>query len=117
MKRKYNPEHRSYLQQHKQCELCLKETPLEIHHIIPLVAGGRDVYRNWIAICPQCHRKLTPSSELACVAKEKIRNSPSNFWIKFFSDLEKSMDIWQTIEHVENLTLEQNTFDYKENER
>jgi len=114
MRRKYNPEHRKYLLQHQRCELCQVSGPLELHHIVPIVAGGRDVHRNWIAICPSCHRKLTPSSELIHVAKDRIRNGPGNFWIRFFNEVEKRMDVWDAIEFIEEQTLSQNTFNYKE---
>lgn len=50
------------------CERCLKPAPfirasdntpyLEVHHIIPLSAGGLDNLNNTIALCPNCHREL-----------------------------------------------------------
>lgn len=49
------------------CEDCKEPAPfvnkttnepfLEIHHIIPLSAGGADNPENTIALCPNCHRK------------------------------------------------------------
>jgi hypothetical protein len=50
------------------CQGCGKEAPfkrksdnspyLEVHHRIPLSAGGEDTVTNAIALCPNCHRKL-----------------------------------------------------------
>lgn len=49
------------------CECCKKEAPftrlrdgsnyLEVHHIVPLSAGGEDNVKNCIAVCPNCHRQ------------------------------------------------------------
>lgn len=48
------------------CESCTKPAPflrrgdgspyLEVHHRIPLAAGGEDTVENAIALCPNCHR-------------------------------------------------------------
>lgn len=49
------------------CELCGSPAPffkkngepyLEVHHIIPLAAGGADSINNVVALCPNCHRKM-----------------------------------------------------------
>lgn len=49
------------------CELCKKSAPfldpkgipfLEMHHIVPLSAGGEDTIENTVALCPNCHRKM-----------------------------------------------------------
>lgn len=49
------------------CELCKKGAPfldpkgnpfLEMHHIVPLTAGGEDSIENTVALCPNCHRKM-----------------------------------------------------------
>ena len=49
------------------CELCKKSAPfldpkgnpfLEMHHIVPLTAGGEDSIENTVALCPNCHRKM-----------------------------------------------------------
>lgn len=49
------------------CERCTLEAPflrrtdgspyLEVHHRIPLAAGGEDTVANAIALCPNCHRR------------------------------------------------------------
>lgn len=49
------------------CEMCKKIAPfkrkkdnspyLEVHHIVPLAAGGEDSLENVIALCPNCHRE------------------------------------------------------------
>lgn len=31
---------------------------LEVHHVIPLSAGGLDTPENMLALCPNCHRKI-----------------------------------------------------------
>lgn len=33
------------------------EPYLEVHHILPLAAGGKDTLDNVVAVCPNCHRK------------------------------------------------------------
>ena len=47
------------------CELCGQQAPfaradgtpfLEVHHIVPLSAGGSDTVDNTAALCPNCHR-------------------------------------------------------------
>ena len=48
------------------CEKCGKFAPflkddeatpfLEVHHIMPLSEGGKDIVKNAIALCPNCHR-------------------------------------------------------------
>ena len=49
------------------CETCLAPAPfqrassgmpyLEVHHMVPLAAGGFDTVENAVAVCPNCHRK------------------------------------------------------------
>lgn len=49
------------------CECCKKPAPfirksdntpyLEVHHTIPLAAGGDDTVKNAEALCPNCHRE------------------------------------------------------------
>lgn len=53
-----------YLLQHPLCEECLKEnriTPArEVHHIVALRDGGdRLNQENFMAVCRDCHRRLT----------------------------------------------------------
>jgi 5-methylcytosine-specific restriction protein A len=52
---------------HGLCQLCGLPAPfagrngrpyLEIHHIVPLAAGGLDTVENTVALCPNCHRKM-----------------------------------------------------------
>lgn len=50
------------------CERCGKDAPfrrksdgtqyLEVHHWVPLAAGGEDTVENAKAVCPNCHREL-----------------------------------------------------------
>jgi predicted HNH restriction endonuclease len=53
---------------HGRCESCDRDAPflrvsdgtpfLEIHHKVPLAAGGEDTVANATALCPNCHRKM-----------------------------------------------------------
>ncbi|NVN43778.1 HNH endonuclease [Asaia siamensis] len=55
------------------CEACQKRGPframrdqqpfLEVHHVLPLSAGGPDTRDNATAVCPNCHRRLHYSSD------------------------------------------------------
>ncbi len=56
--------HKDYLKEYNVCELCGRNRPLEIHHIIPLCVDGPDIIENWIAICEPCHNRLTPKGVL-----------------------------------------------------
>ena len=49
------------------CEVCGCDAPfvrpdgepyLEVHHVLPLAAGGPDTVDNAVACCPNCHRQL-----------------------------------------------------------
>lgn len=54
-----------------RCELCGEPAPfesggkpfLEVHHVVPLSAGGFDSVENAVAVCPNCHRRLHLSDE------------------------------------------------------
>jgi hypothetical protein len=35
-----------------------KDVELEIHHIVPLDAGGRDTLSNLVTVCTECHRAI-----------------------------------------------------------
>ena len=59
------------LGRYKVCELCGNDRNLEIHHIIPLCAGGSTSVDNLIVICGVCHAKLTPRSELTKLGMRK----------------------------------------------
>jgi len=49
------------------CEICEQPAPfvrtadgtpyLEVHHMLPLAYGGKDVVENAVATCPNCHRR------------------------------------------------------------
>lgn len=67
------------------CELCHNNAPfqndngdpfLEVHHIVPLSAQGRDTTANCIALCPNCHRHIhfgSDRQDLTMRAQEKIQ--------------------------------------------
>jgi len=51
-----------------KCERCKADAPflstkdhrpfLEVHHVIQLSQGGKDMVENAVALCPNCHREL-----------------------------------------------------------
>jgi len=41
-----------------QCEYCGTQDTLEIHHIMPLYAGGKDSMGNLEVACRDCHNRL-----------------------------------------------------------
>lgn len=36
-----------------------RETEIDIHHIVDYAKGGTDTFDNLIALCPNCHRRVT----------------------------------------------------------
>lgn len=42
----------------KACSTCGSRADIELHHIIPLAAGGTNDYYNLIFLCHDCHMKL-----------------------------------------------------------
>lgn len=56
-----------YMRAEGKCELCGCNAPfeyrgkpyLELEHIIPISEGGMDSINNIVAVCPNCHRKIT----------------------------------------------------------
>lgn len=51
----------AYVKAHPLCEECLKigkMTPVEeVHHVIPLSAGGTNRWENLMSLCQSCHTK------------------------------------------------------------
>ena len=51
-----------YVELHPFCEECIKAgvlTPVqEVHHIVPLTAGGTNDQHNLIALCKSCHSRI-----------------------------------------------------------
>ncbi len=51
----------AYVRGHPLCEECLKQgivKPVEeVHHIIPLKAGGGNTFDNLVSLCKSCHMK------------------------------------------------------------
>ena len=46
------------LRDHNDCKLCLRtcaENKAQVHHIIPVSAGGKDEHSNLILLCSDCH--------------------------------------------------------------
>lgn len=52
-----------YIAAHPLCERCQKAGKLtpaeEVHHIVPLAAGGTHDERNLMALCTSCHSEIT----------------------------------------------------------
>ena len=57
------------------CELCGRKRKLELHHIVPLTCGGPDIEENWVAICVNCHSRLTPRSILQRIGIDACKGS------------------------------------------
>lgn len=38
------------------CAKCGVKRGLELHHVLPIVYGGKDTAQNVIPLCPQCHK-------------------------------------------------------------
>jgi 5-methylcytosine-specific restriction endonuclease McrA len=69
------------------CELCKKAGPfiklkdeipfLEVHHIEPLSEGGKDIVKNAVGLCPNCHREAhygMNNQEIRKKLKQYIKN-------------------------------------------
>lgn len=80
------------MKQVAKCELCGSVRGLELHHIIPVCAGGSDSENNLILICSGCHSKLTPTSELTKVGQH---NSYFIDEIVFAYDFYKELDSYE----------------------
>ena len=39
------------------CSVCYSKGPTEVHHIVPISAGGPNTYNNMIELCLLCHSK------------------------------------------------------------
>jgi 5-methylcytosine-specific restriction protein A len=74
--RPYNPSERygsqwrqirnRYIAAHPLCEECYRQgrltTSQEVHHIVPLSKGGTHDFDNLMALCKQCHSRITAES-------------------------------------------------------
>lgn len=67
--------HKDYLNEYNVCELCGRSRPLQLHHVVPLCAGGPDIIENWIAICEPCHNRLTPKGILTKLGLERCKRN------------------------------------------
>lgn len=47
---------RMALEDEGKCRICGEDRVLEMHHIIPVAAGGPDIRANVVMLCPTCHR-------------------------------------------------------------
>ena len=63
-----------------ECELCKWDLCVcDLHHIIPIAAGGSDDADNYVVLCPNCHREahnnLISVKKLQKIALCRIRRS------------------------------------------
>lgn len=54
----YQRRQRGEVKRPESCATCGSKKDIELHHIIPLAAGGTDDYYNLISMCHSCHMKL-----------------------------------------------------------
>ena len=67
MKKRYNGAwpaiRRGFISAHPLCEMCRREgrvtAAAEVHHIVPLSAGGTHDESNLMALCKPCHSRIT----------------------------------------------------------
>ncbi len=67
MKRQYNGAwshiRKAFIAAHPLCEACQHESRVtaaaEVHHILPLSKGGTHAEENLIALCKECHSRIT----------------------------------------------------------
>lgn len=52
------------------CQNCGTKEDIEIHHIVPLANGGRDVPSNVVTLCTECHKAAHGDIALARQRKE-----------------------------------------------
>jgi hypothetical protein len=50
------------------CEVCREEPTAEVHHLLPLDAGGQDAWANLQSVCASCHKKIQAAADLAAAA-------------------------------------------------
>lgn len=64
-----------------ECECCHRPAPftladgtpyLEVHHVVPLAAGGEDTPANVAAICPNCHKEAHYGANAAAIAERLL---------------------------------------------
>ena len=67
MKRRYNDAwpriRKAFVAAHPLCEVCQREGRVtaaeEVHHIVPLAQGGTHEDANLMALCKECHSRIT----------------------------------------------------------
>ena len=93
---------RQLLSETNKCELCGNRRGLEVHHIIPRVAGGPDEIDNMIVVCSSCHAKLTPRSALAKygIRAVRYRNVVEEIATEFYRAVDKEIDIGFSVRDV-----------------
>ena len=64
-KRKYGSDWKRirdrYIKQQPNCETCIMKymrvtKATQVHHIVPVSQGGKNIDANLIALCPDCHK-------------------------------------------------------------
>ena len=66
------------------CELCREPAPfisastgnpyLEVHHVVTLAEGGKDMTGNCVALCPNCHRRCHSSNDRSVAIQTLYRS-------------------------------------------
>lgn len=69
------------------CEICKwNVTSCDVHHVVPVYQGGKDVLNNLITLCPNCHRmahrNLLSQDNLFKVIYSRTISSPSSDEVK-----------------------------------
>lgn len=54
----YIERQRGNVKRQKSCATCGSRKDIELHHIIPIAAGGTNDYFNLVSLCHDCHMKL-----------------------------------------------------------
>ena len=76
------------------CELTFKpEDKIEIDHVTPLKAGGKDLYDNLQALHKHCHDVKT-KTDLIAIKRYKLRQEWNKVYRKFQKQFEKSDWVW-----------------------
>lgn len=54
----YMERQKGQIKRQKSCATCGSRKDIELHHIIPIAAGGTNDYFNLVSLCHDCHMKL-----------------------------------------------------------
>ena len=71
----YKARQRGEIVRQETCATCGSRDSIELHHIIPIAAGGTNDYFNMISLCHDCHMKLHHNIYNAVKWKISISNN------------------------------------------